>query len=210
MFQTKNLMVAATLVLLILAGCAAKEEPAPAPAPEPVEVATTPIEPLMAIADLTGRADSPLSGTVSFTQVGDVVQVVAHIEGATPGSHGFHIHEIGDCSAEDFTSAGGHFNPTGAPHGGPNDAERHAGDLGNIEIGEDGVGELELTSDMITVAPGESSVVGRGVILHADPDDLESQPTGNAGARVACGVIGLPSERGAEEGEGGSVDEGGV
>lgn len=106
--------------------------------------------------------------------------------------HGFHIHESGDCTAADFTSAGGHFNPTNAPHGGPDDAEHHAGDLGNIEIGEDGTGTLDLASSMLTLDAGATnSAVGKAVILHAGQDDLETQPTGDAGARLACGVVQL-------------------
>ena len=96
----------------------------------------------------------------------------------------------GDCSSADFKSAGGHFNPAGVPHGGPSDAERHSGDLGNIEIGEDGSGTLTLTSDLITLAAGQpTSIVGLAVILHEGTDDLASQPTGAAGGRIGCGII---------------------
>ncbi len=136
--------------------------------------------------------DGAISGEAVFTEADGGVAVHVSVTGAPTGSygsHGFHIHQTGDCSAEDFTSAGGHFNPTGAIHGGPDDAERHAGDLGNIEIGEDGSGMLMLTSDLITVGEGPNSVVGRGVILHAGADDLSSQPTGAAGGRLACGVV---------------------
>ncbi len=146
--------------------------------------------PRQASATLAGPEGSAITGSVTFTETSDGVTVVAHVEGAPPGSHGFHLHETGDCSAPDFTSAGGHFNPTDMPHGGPVDAERHAGDLGNLEIGEDGSGHLALTSDMLTVAAGPNSVVGRGVVFHEKTDDLVSQPTGAAGARLACGVVG--------------------
>ena len=98
---------------------------------------------------------------------------------------------MGDCSSADFKSAGGHFNPTDMPHGAPSDAERHAGDLGNVEVAEDGTAHHEMTSSVLTVSAGAASVVGRGVILHEKADDLVSQPTGAAGGRIACGVIEL-------------------
>lgn len=186
-----RVFAAASCVLVMMTGCAPKEEAAP-PEPEPVAEAPAPEpEPMLASAMLQPKADGMVSGSVVFTQVGGTVAVAIKVADAPPGTHGFHIHELGDCSSDDFKSAGGHFNPADVPHGGPDDAERHAGDLGNIEIGEDGTGRLEISSDLITVEDGPTSVVGRGVILHADADDLVSQPTGAAGARLACGVIAL-------------------
>ena len=188
MFDWKKALILSVVgVPLLVVGCAKKEE-APAPAPV-VEEAAAP-EPMTAVAVLQPRGDLTLTGSVTFTQVGDTVTIAARVEGVTPGKHGFHLHELGDCSAEDFTSTGGHFNPTDAPHGGPDDRVRHAGDFGNIEVGEDGTGHVELTSDMITVAAGPNTVVGRAIILHEGEDDLESQPTGAAGGRIACGVVG--------------------
>ena len=131
-----------------------------------------------------------VTGTVTFSREGDDVKIVADLEGLTPGKHGFHIHELGDCSAPDGTSAGGHYNPENTKHGGPSDAERHVGDLGNIEAGENGTAHLEMTDSMITLN-GNRSIIGRAIIVHAGEDDLTSQPTGAAGARVACGVIGI-------------------
>jgi superoxide dismutase, Cu-Zn family len=161
----------------------AAQEPAAAPAPMAEQGAT-------ATATLAGREGSGISGVVTFTEGAGGVTIVADVAGVpNPGPHGFHIHETGDCSAADFTSAGGHFNPGGNQHGAPDAADRHAGDLGNIEVGDDGSGHLELTSDRITVSPGANSVVGRAVILHEKADDLVSQPTGAAGGRIACGVI---------------------
>lgn len=187
MFDWKKALILCLVgVPLLVVGCAKKEE-APAPAPVVEQPAAAP--PMMAIAVLQPRGELTLNGTVSFTQVGDTVTIAAHVEGVAPGKHGFHLHELGDCSAEDFTSTGGHFNPTDAPHGGPADRVRHAGDFGNIEVGEDGTGHVELTSDMITVADGPNTVVGRAIILHEGEDDLESQPTGAAGGRIACGVV---------------------
>ena len=152
-----------------------------------------------AIAALMPRADTEVSGTVTFTETAEGVLVVADIARVSPGLHGIHLHEIGDCSADDFKSTGGHFNPTDAPHGAPTDEVRHAGDFGNIEIGEDGAGRLELTTDMLTVADGPNTVVGRAIILHEGADDLESQPTGAAGGRIACGVVFLEGEEMMEE-----------
>lgn len=185
--RTRVLIVSALLIAGLAAGCAKEEAPAPetAPAPEPAPEAAAPATAGATFASLDGG----IKGTATFTETGAGVEIHVEVDGAPPGTHGFHIHQTGDCSAEDFTSAGGHFNPTGVPHGGPEDPERHAGDLGNIEIGEDGSGHLMLVSDQITVAAGPTSVVGKAVILHADPDDLISQPTGAAGARLACGVI---------------------
>ncbi len=133
-------------------------------------------------------------GTVTFTKVDSGIHIVAEMHGLTEGKHGFHIHEYGDCTASDGTSAGGHFNPEGVSHGGPNDATRHVGDLGNITADADGNGTLEMTDNVISFT-GKHSIIGRGIIVHAGEDDLTSQPTGNAGARVACGVIGIAAEK---------------
>ena len=192
MLKTGSLFV--TIASLVLVGaCAPKQETAAPEAEAPVETEVEVVEEvaLVAMATLQPRSGDTTTGTITFTEIADGVLIHARVEGAPPGLHGFHIHEVGDCSSEDFKSAGGHFNPTGAPHGGPTDAERHGGDLGNIEIGADGIGHLEVNSEQLTVAEGGNSVVGRGVILHEGEDDLESQPTGAAGARLACGVVTL-------------------
>ena len=116
--------------------------------------------------------------------------VKARITGLTPGTHGFHVHEFGDCSAADFTSAGGHFNPMTQPHGAPTASMRHVGDLGNIEANADGVATLDLSDSQVALS-GMHGVVGRAVIVHAKADDLKTQPTGDAGGRLGCGVIGV-------------------
>jgi Cu-Zn family superoxide dismutase len=145
--------------------------------------------PAQAKASIEARSGSTVTGTATFTEVAGGVKVVVHIEKAPPGTHGLHLHEKGDCSAPDAASAGGHFNPTSMPHAGPMDKQHHAGDLGNIEIKADGTGDLEITSSMLTVKPGPNSVVGRAVVFHEKADDLKTQPTGNAGGRLGCGVI---------------------
>jgi len=128
------------------------------------------------------------SGVVSFVHQGDRIIVNATVAGLTPGAHGFHIHDKGDCSAPDATSAAGHFNPSGHPHGHPQFGPHHAGDMDMLEA--DASGNARLSMELRAVAfDGEKGIVGRGVIIHASPDDFKTQPTGNSGARVACGVI---------------------
>jgi Cu-Zn family superoxide dismutase len=129
------------------------------------------------------------SGSVVFSLEDHGVKVVAHISGLTPGEHGFHIHEYGDCNCDDAVCAGDHFNPTNEPHASPHDAHRHAGDLGNIVADEHGNAQLSYIDSHLTLN-GPHSIVGKAVIVHADKDDLVSQPTGNAGKRIGCGVIG--------------------
>jgi superoxide dismutase, Cu-Zn family len=141
-------------------------------------------------AELNPTANNVVRGTVDFYETKHGIKVVAHVTGLTPGLHGFHIHEKGDCSAPDAMSAGGHFNPGGMKHGGPGDAMRHAGDFGNITANAAGVAKLEFVDHHLTF-DGAASIIGRGVIVHANPDDLTGQPAGNAGPRVACGVIQL-------------------
>jgi Cu-Zn family superoxide dismutase len=131
-----------------------------------------------------------VEGTVWFTAVPGGVAVKASLKGLAAGNHGFHVHEFGDCTAPDGASAGGHFNPKGSPHGAPTDAARHAGDLGNIQPAADGTATLEWTDPAMKL-DGPDGVIGHAVIVHANPDDLKTQPTGNAGGRVACGVIGV-------------------
>jgi len=131
------------------------------------------------------------SGVITFSREGEDVRVIATISGLDPESqHGFHIHEYGDCSASDGTSAGGHYDPYGMPHGAPTDSERHIGDMGNITTDGDGVGTLEYVDSHIEL-DGMYSILGRGVIVHAGEDDLQTQPTGDAGGRLGCGTIGV-------------------
>ena len=127
-------------------------------------------------------------GMVSFTATESGVRIVADVEGLTPGKHGFHIHEKGDCSAPDASSAGGHFNPTNLHHGAPDVEDRHLGDLGNLEADSKGYAHYDRI-DKVIVLHGANSIVGKAVIVHEKEDDLTSQPVGNAGGRVACGVI---------------------
>ena len=136
------------------------------------------------------EGNEDVEGVVTFTRKPDGVLIEATISGMEPGEHGFHIHEWGDINCTDGTCTGGHFNPTGAQHGGPDSVNRHAGDLGNIVVGEDGTGTYRRL-DRIIMMHGYESIIGRAVIVHADKDDFTTQPTGNAGARGAAGVIGI-------------------
>lgn len=146
--------------------------------------------PARAVAVLMPTAGSTVHGTVTFTVVDGGVRVTAQAEGLAAGDHGFHVHEFGDCTAPDGTSAGGHFNPAGAPHAGPDAQARHVGDLGNLTADTQGMANYDRLDHAIRL-DGPHGVIGRAVIVHAAPDDLATQPTGAAGARLACGVIGV-------------------
>ena len=144
-----------------------------------------------ATASLASTSGSSASGTVSFTQVGDdQIEVKVQLAGVPQGVHGFHIHEKGDCG-DNGNAAGGHFNPSGEPHADPGAAAHHAGDFGNVTAAPDGTVSATFITRSITLGSAANSAVGRAVILHANPDDLTTQPTGNAGARIACGVVQL-------------------
>jgi Cu-Zn family superoxide dismutase len=143
-----------------------------------------------AVASLSPASNSEVKGTVTFIRQGSTTLVEATLNGLAPGLHGFHIHEKGDCSAPDASSAGGHFNPTGMPHAGPEAHERHVGDFGNIEADASGNARFSKVFSNLQFE-GTASIIGKAVIVHAKPDDLKTQPSGDAGGRVACGVITL-------------------
>jgi superoxide dismutase, Cu-Zn family len=143
-----------------------------------------------ATAQLEATKGNKTFGEATFEQRGDKVHAVIYVQGLKPDQeHGLHIHEVGDCSSGDGMSTKGHFNPFGKPHGKPNSAERHAGDMPAIKGEKNGRGKVDVQLDTITVTPGPASIIGKAVIVHAAPDDYTTQPTGNAGARLACGVI---------------------
>ena len=146
--------------------------------------AATPNAPSVS-ANLVGRSGSAVTGTVGFSDTAGGVRVTAQVTGLTPGEHGFHIHEVGDCSAPDASSAKGHFNPAGKSHGHHAHEERHGGDMPNLLANAQG--EARLTAELKGLSV--SQISGRSVVIHADPDDYKSQPAGNSGKRVACGVI---------------------
>ena len=177
----------AVLVLLLVSACACMPKSPMVRMPE----ATA------AIAVLVPTQGNTAKGIVRFMQVDDRVLIVASVEGLEPNTvHGFHIHEFGDFSSPDAKSAGGHYNPEGRKHGGLYDTERHAGDLGNLTANKEGKARLEVLVDNVSINGPLNPIVGRGIVVHAGEDDLKSQPTGNAGSRIAFGIIGIA--RGAE------------
>ena len=151
--------------------------------------ASTPPGP-RASAQLQSTTGNTTSGSVNFAQAGNKVLVSGEVRGLKPNAeHGFHVHEKGDCSSGDGMSTGGHFNPSGAPHGSHGAGMHHAGDLPSLKSDASGVARFSFESSMIAVGSGVTDVVGKGLIVHRDPDDYKTQPTGNAGPRLACAVI---------------------
>jgi Cu-Zn family superoxide dismutase len=144
-----------------------------------------------AVAVLHSTTGQHCHGVVHFTQDGDSLKVVADLEGLAPDQkHAFHIHQYGDCTSSDGMSAGGHYNPEGHQHGLPDSEKRHAGDLGNVQADSEGKAHYEITVSNISIQGQKNPILGRAVIVHAKPDD-GGQPVGNAGTRIACGVIGV-------------------
>lgn len=188
-----KLIYAAAMLLIAFAGFSCQQaEEIEEMVPEKFETVPGKAGPEIteAVAVLHPTEDNSAHGVVRFIKVENGIKITADVQGLTPGMHGFHIHEYGDCSAMDGTSAGGHFDPEDMPHGGPENMERHVGDLGNLEADEEGFAHYERIDEHLAFA-GPHSIIGRGVIVHAAEDDLTSQPTGAAGPRVCCGVIGV-------------------
>lgn len=143
-----------------------------------------------AVAQLQSTTGNTATGTVSFTQAGDKVMVAGEVRGLKPNAeHGFHVHEKGDCASGDGMSAGGHFNPDSKGHGQHAMGAHHAGDLPSLKADASGVARFNFVSTGIAVGSGTANIIGRGLIVHRDPDDYKTQPTGNAGPRLACAVI---------------------
>ena len=142
-----------------------------------------------------------VKGTVMFTPAADGVKVHYRITGLTPGKHGFHIHEKGDLSAPDLTSAGGHFNPGMHKHGGPDGDMRHGGDLGNITADDKGVAEGDVTAMGVTLDDSKTGILGRSIVVHEKGDDMKTDPSGNSGGRIAAGVIKASTGNTAPQGE---------
>jgi len=165
---------------------------ADAQAPDPAAPAPAgPVQATSASATLVATEGSEVAGRLEFTSVDGGIRVTGEVTGLPAGGeHGFHVHEHGDCSAPDTTSTGGHFNPADSAHGRVGEGEHHAGDSDNITANDEGVATVDSLLQGATLGDGGGSdIVGKGVIVHADPDDYTTQPTGNAGARLACGVI---------------------
>src|ERR1700686_4018742 len=159
---------------LILAGCGSHKKAYP-----------------MAMATMAPTANQTAKGTVHFTELGDgSVDVNVDLTNVPPGTHGFHVHDKGDCG-DNGNAAGGHFNPTPAQHGAPTASSHHAGDFGNVTADASGNVKTKFNTRAVTVSPSSSSAVGHAVVLHGKEDDLTTQPTGNAGPPIACGVVTL-------------------
>ena len=168
---------------LLIASLAACSMPGPAPTSGP-----------RATAPLQAKSGSQVGGTILFSEQPGGVRVVARVTGLKPNQeHGFHVHEKGDCSAPDAMSAGGHFNPTGEPHG-PQAMPHHGGDMPSLKADVAGNAEATFTIEGVTLAGATDGVIGKAVIVHAQPDDYATQPTGNSGGRIACGVIAAAPE----------------
>jgi len=173
------------VLVLVLAACAEHKAPVGEPA-----AASKPSSGPRAVASLAPKSGSDVKGRAVFEAAGGKVTLVLTVSGLTPGEHAFHLHEKGDCSAEDATSAGGHWNPTTEPHGKWGTHPFHRGDVANLVAGADGKATLTFTTDLWSVGGDPSrDVVGHALIIHAKPDDFTTQPTGAAGGRVACGLI---------------------
>jgi Cu-Zn family superoxide dismutase len=170
--MNKLVVLGSSLTPLLLAACSGIPEGGPS-----------------ASANLKATQGNSASAVVHFRQMKAAVLITAEAQGLAPGPHGFHIHEKGDCSAPDATSAGGHFNPLGKPHGEPAQPEHHAGDMPMLVADASGKAQLEARLEGLTIGSGATDIVGRSIIIHTAPDDFKTQPTGNSGARVACGVI---------------------
>ena len=177
----------ASVVTVTLAACASTPPPAPTPAAVNASTASS------AVVHLASASGSLVSGTVTLAPMGDGVHFTGEVGGLAPNSrHGIHIHETGDCSAADASSAGAHFNPASTPHGKAGSGAHHAGDMDNITADAEGVAKVDLHVSGVSLGgPATSDIGGRALVVHADPDDYQSQPSGNSGARVACGVITL-------------------
>lgn len=194
MKQTKLLL--AISIALLGAACATNDHRLCAQATPPKEAQTRQHESAwakvtQAVAVIHPTQGNQCRGVIRFVQTGHSIKVTATVEGLTPNQkHAIHIHEFGDCSAPDATSAGSHYNPEGHTHGLVHATTRHAGDLGNLQADANGKAQYEITVDNVTIAGLKNPIIGRAVIVHAKEDD-GSQPVGNAGGRIGCGVIGI-------------------
>ena len=190
-----------TLALIVTA-CSRDEG---APAGEPREPAAAPAEAIPeeappapardAVAQLAATQGNTANGSLQLVQAPEGVHVSGTIQGLKPNAEfGFHFHEKGDCSAPDASSAGAHFNPAQKPHGNPASAEHHAGDMLNVKSNGEGVAQIDTTANAATIGSGEpTDVLGKAIVVHESPDDYATQPSGNSGKRIACGVIAAPT-----------------
>jgi superoxide dismutase, Cu-Zn family len=182
-----------TLFCVTLIGCKESVKENETNTKEPIEVVEKAVT---ATALISAKSNSAVSGTVTFTENEGKVSMLAKLSGLTPGIHAIHIHENGDCSAEDGSSAGGHWNPTNEDHGAWDHKMFHKGDIGNLEADENGIATLTKETDLwcINCEDETKNIIGKTIIVHKDADDMMSQPSGNAGDRIGCGEIVLEKE----------------
>lgn len=183
----------AAIALVFFASCSTPNPTSTAPSPSPEAESLAATEPLnVALAILSPTEGNQVTGSIKFKQAEDKITILANLQGLQPNSvHAWHIHEFGDASSPDGKAMGGHYNPEELPHGLPNNPERHAGDLGNLKADSQGEVAKEIIVNNISINGPQNPILGRGLIIHAETDD-GGQPTGNAGSRIAQGVIGLP------------------
>lgn len=184
-----RMIIPTAAALFALSACSTAPAPSSAPAAASVPPAQSTAR--MGMANLSAASGSLVSGKLMLMPMGGSVHMTGTVGGLAPYSvHGFHVHEKGDCSAADASSAGGHFAPGGNPHGKRGRGAHHAGDMDNITANAEGVASVNVYLDDVTLGGGAANdIAGLAIVVHADPDDYTSQPSGNAGARVACGVI---------------------
>jgi superoxide dismutase, Cu-Zn family len=183
-------LFAGIAIAAIAIGCApqpqttpttAGQAPPTSPAAEPGPELVVPIQ---------ARSGSNLEGTSRFSQRGDEVLLVVEVRNVPPGPKAVHLHEFGDCSHPQAESAGGHWNPQDHPHGRLHHGEAHLGDIGNIDVAGDGTGRLEFATREWTIGTGaDNDILGKSIVVHEGPDDFTTQPTGDAGGRIGCGVV---------------------
>ena len=191
---------------LALVACKpADRSPATAPSADHQPMAAPDAPPTLptASARLAPTRGQKVSGELALSETSDGVHISGAIQGLSPDSEfGFHIHEKGDCSAPDASSAGAHFNPDQQPHGNPTSTRHHAGDMLNLKSDAQGIASVDTTVYGVSLdAEGRADILGKSIVVHEKPDDYTSQPSGKSGNRVACGVIGMPSESPAPESE---------
>jgi Cu-Zn family superoxide dismutase len=194
--RAKHLLTALAIACAAAACSQPAEPPPPPPAPAQPPPPPVPPEPpappaATASAELAPTEGNAASGTLTLTAEADGVRITGSLAGVAPGgTHGFHVHETGDCSAPDASSAGPHFNPGGHPHGHPGQGEHHAGDMPNLVADDAGALAVDVVVPGVTLGDGGATdVLGRAVVLHAKADDYATQPAGDSGPRIACGVM---------------------
>jgi superoxide dismutase, Cu-Zn family len=199
--QYPRFLIAAAVAAALLSGCGKRDEAA-SPAADTADTPATTVTPAPADAPAPAPADTAsaqlaptqghtAAGTLTIQAEGDALRISGALQGLTPNAEfGFHIHEKGDCSAPDASSAGGHFNPGNSPHGNPQSATHHAGDMLNAKSDAQGMAQVDAVASGVSLAAGQpNDARGKAIVLHEKADDYATQPSGNSGARIACGVI---------------------